>query len=75
MTTAERAKTLEQVLSGLNYPAEKWQIVTQAEIYGADGGTRARLRALPLRSYLDCADVTRFLTDEETRPLDHYSRS
>lgn len=67
MTTAERVKTLEQVLSGLTYPAEKWQIVTQAELYGADGGTRARLRALPLRSYRDCADVTRFLTDGVAR--------
>lgn len=42
---------LRQVLDGLSYPAERWQIVTWAELYGADTLTRAELAALPAGSY------------------------
>jgi hypothetical protein len=49
VAATERATTIAQVLSGLRYPAEKWQVVTQAEIYGADSR---------------CADVTRYLTSD-----------
>lgn len=52
-----RPATVRQVLHGLRYPARKWQIVTQADIYGADLGTRDQFRHLPEREYRDCDDV------------------
>ncbi len=50
-----------QVLRGLRFPAEKWQILTQADLYGADTATRQRMFALPVRLYRDCPDVARAL--------------
>jgi hypothetical protein len=62
MTEVEK-QTLRFVLDGLAFPAEKWQIVTAADIYGADVTTCQRLRALPLRDrpYRDLQDVLRAL--------------
>jgi hypothetical protein len=42
----ERELAVRQVLRGLTYPAEKWQIVTHADLYGADAETRAALHGL-----------------------------
>lgn len=46
-----------QVLAGLTYPAAKWQIVTQADHYGADSLTTAQLWSLPVGTYPDLAAV------------------
>jgi hypothetical protein len=54
----EREQTFLQVLRGLTYPAEKWQIVTQAELYGADSSTRGQLYRLPMREYATPAEIT-----------------
>lgn len=54
----EREFAVRQVLRGLTYPAEKWRIVTQADLYGADAGTRAALHGLPPREYRSPADIT-----------------
>ena len=52
-------QSLRFVLDGLDFPAERWQILTQADIYGADSVTVQRLRRLPSRvdSYRDLGDV------------------
>jgi hypothetical protein len=52
-------QTLRFVLAELNFPAERWQIITSADLWGADAGTCERLRRLPLRSkpYRDVQDV------------------
>jgi Protein of unknown function (DUF2795) len=42
------AWSLRRVLAGLRFPAEHWQIVTAAELYGADSATRELLRNLPV---------------------------
>ncbi|HEU5470501.1 MAG TPA: DUF2795 domain-containing protein [Actinophytocola sp.] len=53
-----REITVRQVLHGLTYPAEKWQIVTQADLYGADAGTIRDLFRLPTREYRDPHEIT-----------------
>jgi hypothetical protein len=49
--------TLPKVLGDVTYPAEKWQIITCAEIYGADVHTRRELYKLPPRVYQSVADI------------------
>lgn len=44
-------RMLRGVLSDLDYPAQRWQIVVAAESYGADSFTVARLTRLPRASY------------------------
>jgi hypothetical protein len=48
---------IAQVLDGLRYPAERWQVIAQADHYGADSVTRAQLVALPVRAYVDLGAV------------------
>jgi hypothetical protein len=48
---------VSQVLAGMVYPAAKWQLVMQAEAYGADAATRAELWALPTGTYADLRSV------------------
>ena len=38
---------LRYVLAGLSFPAQRWQVIAEAEHYGADARTRSELRALP----------------------------
>jgi hypothetical protein len=48
---------LSQILTGTPYPAAKWQLIMQAEEYGADVATRAQLWALPSGTYRDLPAV------------------
>ena len=60
---------VRQVLHGLRFPAEKWQIVTQAELYGADATTRDQLYQLPLREYRSWTEVAKTVTQNaEAKP-------
>lgn len=45
------------VLDGLRFPAYRWEVLTQAELFGTDMVTRTRLHRLPVRLYADCDDV------------------
>lgn len=56
-TTHADLKRVRQVLAGLPFPAEKWQLITYAEEYGADATTRGDLWALPVGSYPDLSAV------------------
>ena len=47
------AQRITQVLTGLAFPAAKWQLIMHAEDYGADASTRAELWALPVGSFRD----------------------
>jgi hypothetical protein len=42
-TTRADVARIGHVLAGLTYPAAKWQIVGQADAYGADAVTTAQL--------------------------------
>lgn len=57
MLDEQRRWCLARVLDGLRFPAEKWQIVTYAELYGADAGTCALLREIPLRQYWNLGEI------------------
>ena len=50
---------MSPVLDGLTYPAQRWQILVQAELYGAATTTKDVLRRLPQGSYADTGEVTR----------------
>jgi hypothetical protein len=58
-------QVVRQVLRGLRFPAEKWQIVTQAELYGADATTRDQLYRLPMREYRNWSDVAATMADDD----------
>ena len=58
MTEMEQ-QSLRLVLDGLVFPAQRWEIITKADWYGADSMTTHRLRQLPVRTqpYRDLRDV------------------
>jgi hypothetical protein len=56
-----------QVLQDLSYPAEKWQILTQAELYGAGVDLRAELHDLPAGAYTSAAEVAAALDADGSR--------
>jgi hypothetical protein len=58
MTTVDAERTLSEILDGLSYPAEKWQITACAEIYGADVHTRRVLYDLPAQTYESVEHIT-----------------
>jgi hypothetical protein len=57
MDTTEDMAVLEEILGDLTYPAEKWQITTCAELYGANVRARRELYGLPARVYDSPSDV------------------
>lgn len=61
----ELDRRIEQVLDGLRFPAHRWQIVTQADMYGVDTTTRKLIHTLPPRVYRDLADVSSALPPTE----------
>ena len=48
---------VNRVLAGLRFPAPRWRILAQAELYGVDGMTHERLIQLPERMYRDSEEV------------------
>ena len=50
------------VLDGLRFPAYRWEVIAQAELYGTDMVTRRRLHRLPVRLYADSDDVADTVT-------------
>jgi hypothetical protein len=56
---------LRQVLAGQSFPAERWELIAAAEMYGADLVTRNELQALQPLRYEGLADV--LLAVEHTR--------
>ncbi|MFL6141455.1 MAG: DUF2795 domain-containing protein [Labedaea sp.] len=57
MDSTEPDPHLREVLADLSYPADKWQIVTCADVYGFDSAVRRSLYALPVRRYRSAAEV------------------
>ena len=52
---------LAKVLADLNYPAEKWEVITCAEIWGVDVETRRRLYGLPVQTFESVREVAESL--------------
>jgi hypothetical protein len=51
------AVRISQVLAELDYPAAKWEVLAEADHYGADMASRAQLWALPAGTYPDLTSV------------------
>lgn len=62
MTQTLNPTTLNEVLADLHYPAQKWEVITCAEIWGVDVETRRKLYALPVRTFESVREVADFLT-------------
>ncbi len=58
---------LDRVLDELDYPAPKWQVVTTAELAGADNVTLGRLNELPRTTYRSLAHIRHILALAATR--------
>lgn len=48
---------LAQVLVGLKFPADRWQVLAHVDHYGPDRGTRHLFWQLPERSYVSIGAV------------------
>ena len=57
---------LREVLAGVSYPAEKWDIIACAEIHGVAAPTRRRLYHLPVRRYVSASEVAATVGPLET---------
>jgi hypothetical protein len=58
------AQSLRTILAELRFPAERWEIITTADMYGVDAATCELLRRLPVRNtpYRDIPDVVEALS-------------
>jgi hypothetical protein len=54
---------LADVLAGVPYPASTWQLLAQADYYGADRHTRTELSRLPIGTYRDLNAVVAALRE------------
>jgi hypothetical protein len=46
-----------QVLAGLEFPAQRWQVIAQAQYYGAGTAYTGELTRLPVRTYQSLREV------------------
>jgi hypothetical protein len=71
MMTELDKQSLCFVLADLTFPAQRWEILTQADLYGVDAVTRERLRLLPTRStpYRDMQDIIDALEAASTETM------
>lgn len=49
---------IRDVLNGLEFPARRWQLIAQAQYYGAHSACTSELSRLPAREYRSLGDVT-----------------
>jgi hypothetical protein len=57
------------VLEQLRFPAVRWQIIAEADHYGADWQTRTELERLPIGNYLDVAAVVSMISASSRPPV------
>jgi hypothetical protein len=56
-TVMDSRLRLQQVLAGQQFPAERWELIVVADLYGADAFTKSELHALPAVRFRSLADV------------------
>ena len=56
-STTDLLDVLRHVLSDLRLPARRWEILTAADLYGADPSTVALLQAIPEGRYPRVEDI------------------
>ncbi|MBO0851852.1 MAG: DUF2795 domain-containing protein [Pseudonocardia sp.] len=48
---------IRDVLDGMEFPAKRWQLIAQAQYYGAPSACTRELSRLPAREYTSLRDV------------------
>jgi hypothetical protein len=66
---------LQQVLAGQQFPAERWELIVVADLYGADGLTKSELHSLPAVRFRSLADVLHAVERMRKESLERGSRS
>ncbi len=66
---------LEQVLSGQRFPADRWELITSAEAYGADTVSLSELHSLPAVRFRSLADVLHAVQRTRAAVASRYARS
>ncbi|MDQ4115892.1 MAG: DUF2795 domain-containing protein [Actinomycetota bacterium] len=61
-------ENLQHVLSGLRFPARRWEVIAEADAWGAGGPLRQAIARLPDGSYPSLAVVVDVLTGPAGRP-------
>jgi hypothetical protein len=62
MERIKESVNLTEILAELDYPAQKWDVIRCAEIWGVDLETRRRLYDLPVRTFTNVREVTGLIT-------------
>ena len=65
---------LQQVLAGQRFPAERWELIVVADLYGADALTKAELHGLPAVRFRSLADVLHAVERGYREALDREQR-
>jgi hypothetical protein len=66
---------LQQVLAGQQFPAERWELIVVADLYGADAHTKSELHALPAVRFRSLADVLHAVERTRKESLERGTRS
>jgi hypothetical protein len=59
---------IPQILAGLTFPAPRWQVIAQAQYYGAGSDFMLALDRLPTRTYVSASDVVGELSSPPAPP-------
>ena len=62
------ADRLRFVLNGTSFPAHRWELIAQAEHYGADARTLRELHQLEQRRYASLTEITDTISCFQPRP-------
>jgi hypothetical protein len=60
---------IPQILAELAFPAPRWQVIAQAQYYGAGSDFMLALDRLPTRTYVSASDVVGELSTPPAPPL------
>ncbi|MEE4025319.1 DUF2795 domain-containing protein [Gordonia sp. PKS22-38] len=66
MTTTTRTRVLKEALDAVDYPADKEQLLAEAERAGAGPHTIRALRSIPLETYQNFAEVSAAVPVDDT---------
>jgi hypothetical protein len=61
------SRRLRHVLAGQRFPAQRWELISRAEDYGADARSRGELWALPAKEFRSLAEVLGTIDGDQSR--------
>ncbi|GHG42181.1 hypothetical protein GCM10012320_04880 [Sinomonas cellulolyticus] len=68
MTNSENPIQIQKFLAGVDYPAEKSQLLEAAKSHGADSNVTRALNSIPDRSYAKPTEVSQAISDAGNHP-------